>query len=145
MFILSSNKFQQTGMFLSFADNKPPSFNDTCPRNMVVYVPKCSSNVLVNWTEPPATDNSGHVTISYPAMRPPANLTIGLYNVHYSATDDEGNKANCSFIVQVASMSLSLLRDRHLHCSRAILFNILLTLRLKLRRVLNIAKHLAMK
>ena len=75
------------------------------PRNMIVYVPKCSSNALVSWDEPIATDNSGHVTVSYPAVRPPANLTTGLYNVHYLTRDDEGNTANCSFIVQVASMT----------------------------------------
>ena len=95
-----------------FADNKLPSFN-TCPRNMVVYVPKCSSNALVNWNEPVATDNSGHVTISYPAVRPPANLSIGLHNIHYSATDDEGNRANCSFIVQVTSKYISSFTNSH--------------------------------
>lgn len=88
----------------SFADNTPPSFSNTCPRNMVVYVPKCSSNALVSWNEPIATDNSGHVIVSYPAVRPPANFSIGLYHVQYSATDGAGNTANCSFIVQVASM-----------------------------------------
>ena len=78
---------------------------------MVVYAPKCSSNAPLLWNDPVATDNSGHVTISYPAVRPPANLSIGLYNVHYSATDDEGNRANCSFIVQVASLPFSLLQN----------------------------------
>ena len=75
---------------------------------MVVYAPKCSSNAPLSWFEPAATDNSGHVIINYPAVRPPANLSIGLYSVQYSATDEEGNRANCSFIVQVASMLFSL-------------------------------------
>ena len=91
-------------MFSFFSDDTPPSFNNTCPRNMVFYVPKCSSSAVVSWNEPKATDNSGHVIISYPAVQPPANLSIGLYNVHYSAADGEGNRANCSFIVQVARM-----------------------------------------
>ena len=52
-----------------------------------------------------ATDNSGHVSISYPAIRPPVNLRIGLYNVLYSAIDSSGNRANCTFVVQVASKS----------------------------------------
>ena len=52
-----------------------------------------------------ATDNSGHVSIRYPVIRPPVNLSIGLYNVMYSAIDSSGNGANCSFIVQVASKS----------------------------------------
>ena len=85
-----------------------PSFNNTCPGNMAFYVPRCSSRALVSWNEPIATDNSGHVIISYPAVRSPANLSIGLYNVHYSATDDEGNTANCTFIVQIASKPIFL-------------------------------------
>ena len=43
------------------------------------------------------------MTLSYPAVRPPANLSIGLHYVHYSAADAEGNRANCSFVVQVIS------------------------------------------
>ena len=52
-----------------------------------------------------ATDNSGQVSISYPAIRPPVNLSIGLYNVLYSAIDSRGNQANCTFVVQVTSKS----------------------------------------
>ena len=91
---------------LSFADNTPPSFNSTCPNNMVFYVPECSSTALLSWNESAATDNSGHVSISYPAIRPPVNLSIGLYNILYSATDSSGNRANCTFFVQVASKSV---------------------------------------
>ena len=76
---------------------------------MVFYVPKCSSTGLVSWSEPIATDNSGHVNISLPAIRPPAKLSIGLYTIHYSAADDEGNTENCSFVVQVASKGLFLI------------------------------------
>ena len=54
------------------------------------------------------TDNSGQVSISYPPIRPPVNLSIGLHNVLYSATDSNGNQANCSFIVRVTSKSLHL-------------------------------------
>ena len=92
-------------MFSSFTDNTPPSFNNTCPDNKVFYATECSSSALLTWTEPLATDNSGHVSISYPATRPPVNLSIGLYNVLYSAIDSSGNRANCTFIVQVASKS----------------------------------------
>ena len=51
------------------------------------------------------TDNSGHVIIKHPTLRPPVNLSIGLYSLHYSAKDGEGNIANCTFLVQVASKS----------------------------------------
>ena len=70
------------------------------------YTGKCSSRrILRRWKEPVATDNSGHVSIRYPPIRPPVNLSIGLYNVLYSAIDSSGNGANCTFIVQVASKS----------------------------------------
>ena len=75
---------------------------------MAFYTPECSSSALLSWSEPLATDNSGHVSISYPGIRPPVNLSIGLYNVLYSAIDNSGNQANCSFLVQVASMSVFL-------------------------------------
>ena len=69
----------------------------------MVSVPKCSSSTVVSWNEPIASDNSGHMTLSYPAVRPPANLSIGPHYAHYSAADAEGNRANCSFVVQVIS------------------------------------------
>ena len=70
------------------------------------YTDKCSSRrSLRRWKEPIATDDSGHVSISYPAIRPPVNLSVGLYNVLYSAIDSSGNQVNCTFIVQVASKS----------------------------------------
>ena len=64
---------------------------------MVFYATECSSRALLTWIEPIATDNSGHVSISYPAIRPPVNLSVGLYNVLYSAIDSSGNQANCTF------------------------------------------------
>ena len=75
---------------------------------MVFYATECSSSALLTWTEPVAVDNSGNVSIIYPAIRLPVNLSIGLYNVLYAAIDSSGNQANCTFIVQVASKSLHL-------------------------------------
>ena len=75
---------------------------------MVFYATECSSSALLAWTEPVAADNSGNASVSYPAIRLPANLSIGLYNVRYAAIDSSGNQANCTFLVQVASKSLHL-------------------------------------
>ena len=91
--------------FFPFVDTTPPSFTNACPENMVVYTPECSSSALVGWNEPIADDNSGHVIVTYPSIRPSAQLSIGLYYIMYSASDAEGNRANCTFVVQVASMS----------------------------------------
>ena len=86
-----------------------PSFNNTCPHNMVFYTAGCSPTALVKWNEPVADDNSGHISVSYPAIRPPTQLDVGLYRVIYSAKDDNGNSANCSFTVQVTSMTLRMI------------------------------------
>ena len=102
--------FRKVEQFSSFTDETPPSFNGTCPGNMVLYATECSSRALVTWIEPIATDNSGDMSISYPGIRPPVNLSIGLYDVMYSAIDSSGNGENCTFIVQVlASKSLQLI------------------------------------
>ena len=101
--------FRKVKLFSSFTDNTPPSFKDTCPRNMVFYAKECASRALLTWIEPIATDNSGHLSISYPGIRPPVNLSVGLCNETYSAIDSSGNRANCNFIVQVASKSLHLI------------------------------------
>ena len=86
-------------------DQEPPAFGNTCAKNTVVHAAsKCAASSMVTWKEPTATDNSGEVTITYPAIQPPAKLSIGLHYVHYSAADNEGNRANCTFVVQVASM-----------------------------------------
>ena len=70
--------FRKVEQFSSFTDETPPSFNDTCPSNMVFYAMECSSRALLAWIEPIAIDNSGHVSISFPGIRPPVNLSIGL-------------------------------------------------------------------
>lgn len=70
---------------------------------MVFYTGTCNYSAAVSWSEPVATDNSGTTVMTYPAIRSPANLTIGLYEIVYTATDKSGNSANCSFVVQVTS------------------------------------------
>ena len=95
----------QIEQFFPFADTTPPSFNNTCPENIVVYTPECSSSALVGWNEPTADDNSGHVIVNYPSIRPLAQLSIGFYFILYSASDADGNRANCTFMVQVGSTS----------------------------------------
>ncbi|XP_022803616.1 sushi, von Willebrand factor type A, EGF and pentraxin domain-containing protein 1-like isoform X2 [Stylophora pistillata] len=86
-------------------DTTPPSFNNTCPKDMMVYTPECSSSALVGWIEPIADDNSGHVIVTYPSIRTSAQFRIGLYYITYSASDAEGNRANCTFVVQVTRKS----------------------------------------
>lgn len=70
---------------------------------MVFYTDICEDSAVVSWSDPVATDNSGTTVMTYPPIRPPVNLTIGLFQIFYMATDKSGNTANCSFVVQVTS------------------------------------------
>ena len=85
------------------SDLSPPTFNDTCPSEMVFYTDSCEDSAGVSWSDPVATDNSGITVMTYPSVRAPVNLTVGLYGISYTATDKSGNTANCSFVVQVTS------------------------------------------
>ena len=100
----NNNKIDRLFIIVSFSrDFSPPTFNDTCPGNLVFYTGNCEDRVTVSWTDPVATDNSQSMAMTYPAIRPPANLTVDLYKILYTATDKKGNSANCSFAVQVTS------------------------------------------
>lgn len=70
---------------------------------MVFYTDSCKDSAVVSWNDPVATDNSGITVMTYPPVRSPINLTVGLYEIFYTATDKSGNTANCSFVVQVTS------------------------------------------
>ena len=70
---------------------------------MVFYTDSCKDSAVVSWSDPVATDNSGTTVMTYPLVRSPVNLTVGLHEIFYTATDRSGNTANCSFVVQVTS------------------------------------------
>ena len=70
---------------------------------MVFYTDSCEDSAVVSWSDPEATDNSGTTVMTYPPVRSPVNLTVGLYEIFYTAADKSGNTANCSFVVQVTS------------------------------------------
>ena len=54
--------------------------------------------IRVNWQEPTVTDNSGALP-SVTSTRRPGDLFVvpGSYEVLYTAKDESGNEATCSF------------------------------------------------
>lgn len=101
--IIVLHKQPLTYCLLYSLDLSPPTFNGTCPRQMVFYTDRCDDRAVVSWGDPVATDNSGNTVMTYPQIRSPVNLTVGLYEILYTAVDKSGNTANCSFVVQVTS------------------------------------------
>jgi HYR domain len=80
------------------SDITPPAITG-CPTNISVSLSSgCST--AVSWTAPTATDNCGDVTLTS-THNPGHTFAKGTTLVTYTATDDAGNTATCSFNVTV--------------------------------------------
>ncbi len=85
------------------------SFEVTIEDNEIPVISNCPGNVLlsvddacdptVNWTPPTATDNC-NVTLTS-SHNPGSSFSFGTTTVTYTATDDSGNRVDCSFEVTV--------------------------------------------
>ncbi len=79
-------------------DLVPPVISG-CPTNITASLPSGCS-MPVSWTAPTATDNCGAVAVTS-THNPGAAFSKGTTLVTYTATDDYGNTATCSFNVTV--------------------------------------------
>ena len=75
-------------------DVTPPSISD-CPLNIFTVFP------TADWTPPTATDNCTVQPTLTSTHQPGDSFPLGTTTVTYTATDDAGNQANCSFNVTV--------------------------------------------
>ena len=89
-------------------DTQPPVFTNLPPPPVTVtaaYQCPYATSAQANYTNPPATDNSGSVTVSCnPASG--SSLAVGASTVTCTATDPCNNTATCSFVVNVFSACL---------------------------------------
>ncbi len=72
---------------------------DNCPADVTAFL-FSGTAVEVTWTEPTASDNSGSVELTSTHL-PGDQFGVGETTVTYTATDDAGNTATCSFVVTV--------------------------------------------
>uniref|UniRef100_A0A3B3T3R4 Sushi, von Willebrand factor type A, EGF and pentraxin domain-containing protein 1 n=1 Tax=Paramormyrops kingsleyae TaxID=1676925 RepID=A0A3B3T3R4_9TELE len=95
----------QSGDWTSSVDKvtlEPPQI--TCPPDVVVETIERRALANVSWASPRVQDNSGEeqVTVQVmPILTQPQMFPIGEERVTYTATDQAGNQANCSFGVTV--------------------------------------------
>ena len=89
--------FIRYGALILYSDQEPPVF--TCPDDIVMD-DVTTTEIRVNWQQPTATDNSGKPP-ALSSNRPPGDLFAvpGSYEIQYTAIDDAGNVATCSFRV----------------------------------------------
>ena len=89
-------------MFVHLADIFPPTFGATCPSSsFVVYAERGLFSAQVNWTEPVASDNSGVKPTVISKYQPLQRFDQGTHVITYIAVDQSGNKATCSFTIDV--------------------------------------------
>ncbi|XP_070537263.1 hyalin-like [Ptychodera flava] len=79
-------------------DDEPPTI--LCPDNIDVDPEPGEATVVVNWTQPNATDNSGYVTVTSD-YQSGTEFSIGSTSIHYNASDLSGNVDSCQFNVTV--------------------------------------------
>nr|XP_006815998.1 PREDICTED: A disintegrin and metalloproteinase with thrombospondin motifs 9-like [Saccoglossus kowalevskii] len=80
-------------------DIEPPTLQ-ACPTNLKIETERNKRTGSVIWNEPIYTDNSPHVWLTT-SHEPGSNFKIGATTVVYSAVDQAGNTAECSFVVRV--------------------------------------------
>ena len=91
-----------TFIFFIILDSQPPSFGLSCPASpLLAYAERDKFTALVNWTEPVATDNSGVAPTVTSNYQSPQIFSQGTHVIIYTAVDQSGNSATCTFQVQV--------------------------------------------
>lgn len=71
-----------------------------CPQLLIIDLPPGDCDTVVNWTAPTAMDNCGLDTV-FANIQPGSVFVSGQTTVTYTAVDDAGNTATCSFDVFV--------------------------------------------
>ena len=67
----------------------------------------------VNWTEPVATDNLDAVPSVTSKFKPPKRFSQGTHVITYTAVDQAGNRANCTFAIKVIGIKRLFLDGYH--------------------------------
>jgi gliding motility-associated-like protein len=83
---------------VTLTDDIPPVFN-TCPSNITLDTDE-NCEAAANWTEPEVSDNCGPIDLQSD-IASGSTFPIGTTTVTYTATDEGGNTAQCSFDVTV--------------------------------------------
>ena len=75
-----------------------------CPNPLPVIVPVGTTTRVVTWTEPTATDNSGVIPEVTQTHQSGDSFPIGMTEVIYTFTDQDGNSATCSFTITIGNI-----------------------------------------
>ncbi|XP_038051960.1 uncharacterized protein LOC119724809 isoform X2 [Patiria miniata] len=85
--------------FVTVQDEESPVLSN-CPSRMDVVKPPSDAMIVVDWTPPTVTDNSGVVTLT-PNKEPGSMFGAGESVIIYTGIDEAGNMESCNFTVNV--------------------------------------------
>ena len=84
-----------------------------CPSNITID-DATTTQVRVTWQVPTATDNSGVVPLVFSNKQSGQYFDVpGSYEVQYTATDESGNTATCSFRITLSRKYTELAYFKH--------------------------------
>ncbi len=84
-------------------DVTPPQIAG-CPTDINVNASGANCEGIGDWTAPTAVDACGQATVQQPNYAPGSSFPVGSTTVIYTAVDDAGNSAQCSFSVTVKDL-----------------------------------------
>ncbi|XP_070567259.1 hyalin-like [Ptychodera flava] len=80
-------------------DDEDPEIE--CPSDKTASTDRGLATANVQYTLPNVSDNSGDPITPVSDFSPGTDFAIGKTNVVYNATDDSGNEAQCTFVIEV--------------------------------------------
>ncbi len=83
-------------------DTEDPVFDD-CPADLIISTDPGECTATASWDVPTATDNCGFVDVTQ-SHSPGVILSVGTTTVTYTATDGDGNTAECIFDITIQDM-----------------------------------------
>lgn len=100
----ASSNADTCSFLVTVNDNEAPVIS-SCPSNITVAANNTGCTAVVNWADPTVTDNcSGASLVSN--YNSGSVFPLGTTTVTYTATDGNGNSANCTFDVTVSALEL---------------------------------------
>ncbi|XP_028410906.1 uncharacterized protein LOC114533567 [Dendronephthya gigantea] len=91
--------------FITVEDREPPSFGSTCPSDIELYTDHDDSiHLPSSFKKPKATDNVKPPSVHRSGFPSDSFFPIGTTVVKYTATDDAGLTATCTFSVIVVNV-----------------------------------------
>ncbi|MEL6864502.1 MAG: HYR domain-containing protein, partial [Bacteroidota bacterium] len=95
-----NGQIDECSFTVTVIDDEAPAWTN-CPTDMQLVLPMGQCEMVVNWVIPSASDNCTLANTNA-SLTPGTVLGVGTTIVSYTAFDNSGNSAQCSFSIQIS-------------------------------------------